>query len=375
MATPAPTFRRPLKKSDLAGFLKPLKPTLYSDALGPPRLSAPPPNIRSLSWSATGTLLATCNTANIRIWNADRPDVKKSTEVRSAHPKGGADWTGGGVMGDQVEKVAFCPALDAVLASCGGDGVVRLWDVRVPGAVAGVSGKGTPLGSSKVGGDAAFLTWHPNGREMLVGRKDDVVHSIDVRLLSSTDNHTPQYQLDATQTLPRGKDILYSMAFSNSGREVFATTAEGCVRILDYPTMAHLHTLSGHPAPCYSVQHSPSGTTLVVGSGDSTISVWDTSLWLTTHTLTAPSQTTSIRNLSFSFDGAYLVAGAGTGTSDYKEGGAGLNVYHVDTGEVVHTVETTHCPAQVAWHPGRYWIAYAGDGGGVKVVGGGATVL
>ena len=367
-STTLPLRRPPLKKADLALFLKPLKPTLYTETLPGARGLAS--NIRSISWSATGALLATSNSANIRIWNAERADVKRSTEIRNAHPKGGADYIEGGrVPGEVVERIAFCPTVESLLASYGNDGTVRLWDIRVPGAVAGVGGKGTPLGLAKVGGQAAFLTWHPNGREMIVGSKDDIVHGIDMRRLPSIDGTSPKYETEVMQRIPRGKDVFYSMAFSNTGREVFAPTADGTVKILDYPSMNLLHTLAGHPASCYSAQHSPAGNYLAVGSGDSTISLWDTSSWLSTHSLTAPSQTTSVRHVSFSYDGAYLVAGAGSG-ADYREGGTGLNVYHVDTGEIVHTVETTNCPTQVAWHPTRYWVAYAGDTTGLKVVGG-----
>jgi THO complex subunit 3 len=53
--------------------------------------------------------------------------VKSSTELRS----------GGTAM---VEKVAFCPTQEAVLASTGGDGVCRLWDVRVAGGGEGGCG-------------------------------------------------------------------------------------------------------------------------------------------------------------------------------------------------------------------------------------------
>lgn len=42
---------------------------------------------------------------------------------------------------------------------------------------------------------------------------------------------------------------------------------------------------------------------------------------------------------------------------------------HVETGEYIHTIPTTAPASCVAWHPNRYWIAYSGDQGGVKIVG------
>ena len=78
-----------------------------------------------------------------------------------------------------VEKVAFCPNQEAVLASTGGDGLCRLWDVRVGGPVG--AGKGREVAECKTGDTGLFLEWHPSGESVLVGRKDDVVMAVDVR--------------------------------------------------------------------------------------------------------------------------------------------------------------------------------------------------
>ena len=366
----APPHRsRNLKKGDLVNLLKPAKPTLLSEST---RVTAMAPKINSISWSPTGTLIATCTGPNIRVWNSERPNVKSSIELRNAHPKQpqeGAPPARSGASGETVERVAFAPTMEGVLASCGMDGTVRLFDVRAPGAATAMAGKGTPLADCKVGGECAFLTWHPNGQEMLVGRRDDVIHSVDLRWMPSI-NDMPTFSMEAEKKLERDKNlVLYGMSFSNSGREVFAGTNDGSVLVLDYPSMSVLTTLSGHPGPCYTAAHSPIGAYVAVGSADATISLWDTHNWISTHTLATTSQQTSVRDLSFSFDGQYLIAGAG---SDNKDGAPGLNIYHVDLGEVVHTVETTSAPSQVAWHPNRYWMAYAGDPGGLKIVGSGS---
>ncbi|KAF2763712.1 WD40 repeat-like protein [Teratosphaeria nubilosa] len=355
---PAPIRSRHLKKSDFQQLFKPLKPTLFSESPSP-RPSTLIQKITSISWSATGSLLATCTTSNIRIWNPERANVKSSTELRNAHPKHGAAFGTAGVSGDAVEKVAFCPDRENVLASTGADGMVRVWDVRVPGGATGVAGRGTPVGDVRIGDSGIFLTWHPGGDQLLASRKDDMIHCVDVRqCLKGKDEKG-------------NKDIFYQLSFSNSGREVFAPTADGVVKIFDYPTFTHLHTLSGHTATAYCVRHSPAGSHVAVGSADSTISLWDTTSWFCSGTLNAPSQLTSVKDMSFSFDGQYLVAGSG---SEARDGLPGLNVYHVDTGEVALTVETANCPTFVAWHPGRYWVAYAGDPGGLKVVGAGSGI-
>lgn len=360
----APVIRsRPLRKDNFSSAFKSIKPVVYNESTTTGRSSLAP-NIRVITWSAAGSLIATCTHAHIRVWSPEKPNVKSSTELRNAHPKNGV----AGASGDVVEKIAFCPTTENVLASTGHDGFVRLWDVRVPGGAAG-AGKGTPLADCKVGDQGHFLTWHPNGTEMLVGRKDDVINSVDVRRMMSFDSPVPNYELEATERTPATKNIYNIMSFSNSGREVFASTQEGPVRILDYPSMSLLHSLSGHAAASYTVQHSPTGGYVAVGAGDSLISLWDTTSWLCTNTLTA--HASSVRDLSFSYDGNYLICGSGT---DARDGSSGIEVYHVDSGDVVHTVDTKNPVTQAAFHPSRYWMAYAGDPGGLHIVGAGTTV-
>ena len=253
------------------------------------------------------------------------------------------------------------------MSSTGHDGGVRLWDVRVPGGAVG-AGKGTQLADCKVGDPGLFLTWHPNGREMLVGTKEDSVNSLDIRKMMNFDDAISQWTLESTDRTPTVSKSLspryYAMCFSNTGREVFATTGDGPVKIFDYPSMDLLHTISGHTHATYAVQQSPRGDWLAVGGGDSIVTLWDTIDWRCSHSLTA--HTSSIRDLSFSFDGAYIIAGSG---SDARDGEKGLEIYHVDTGDVVHRFDTTHAVTTAAFHPYRYWIAYAGDSGGLKILG------
>ena len=214
------------------------------------------------------------------------------------------------------------------------------------------------------------LNWHPNGMELLVGTKEDLVQSVDVRRMVDMDSSESKWALEAQLRLEhKPSSHYYGMCFSNSGREVFATTGDGPVKVLDYPTMTTLHTLQGHMYATYTVQHSPRGDWVAVGGQDSLITLWNTYDWHCEHSLTA--HTSAVRDLSFSFDGAYIVAGSGI---DARDGTSGIEVYHVDTGDVAHTIETKNAVTVVAWHPLRYWVAYAGDPNGLHIVGAGSSV-
>lgn len=377
----APPLRaRPLRKDFLPTAFKNAKTQTYSETPGG-RATTLAPNIRSISWSPTGSLIAHSTSVNIRVWNAERTEVRASTELR--------DSAKGGAHGKLVERVAFSPRMESLLASTGVDGMVKVWDVRMPGSAAGGVG-GAPVagakggvtgkaGECKLGDEGLFLTWHPNGTELLVGRRDDVVYSVDIRrsnrpLLDVTNTANAA----STNLVPLKYDLIHTdrtpvkeygnfnmMSFSNSGRQLFATTHDGPVVVFDYPSMQPIHTIKAHARDTYAVQHSPTGNYVAIGAGDSMITLWDTDSWLCEHTLTH--HTSAVRDVSFSFDGAYLVATTGIDSS--KDGDKGLGIYHVDTGDLVHTVETVNTVTWAAWHPHRYAIAYTGDPGGLKVVG------
>lgn len=131
-----------------------------------------------------------------------------------------------------VEKLAWNPIKEAELASTGSDGAVRLWDVRV--GTGGLSaGKGSVVQEAKVGDSGLFLCWRPDGREIVVGRRDDVVVAVDVRM--GMDGVVERLDVQEGRKASQGQTN--QMCFSNTGREVFATTGEGSVRVLDWPTM------------------------------------------------------------------------------------------------------------------------------------------
>jgi THO complex subunit 3 len=315
-------------------------------------------------------MIATCTSAQIRIWNPDRPNVKLSTEIKNGH--NGSFSGGPGGTASSVDKIAFCPNMENVLASAGNDSGVRLWDVRMPGAAGvGSARKGTQVADCKLGDAGLSMVWHPDGREIAVATKDDHVKVLDVRRVTDySAGAVASWAMECEDRTPFSpKKRLHGIAFSNSGRELFVTTGEGPVRILDYPSLEQLHTLSGHSDATYSVAPSPLGTYIAVGGVDSIISLWDTNSWHCSHMLA--DHASAVRDISFSFDGTFLTAGS---MGDAKDGSKGMQIYCVETGDVAYTVETANPITMSAWHPLRYWVAFAGDPGGLKVLGAGTSL-
>ena len=158
------------------------------------------------------------------------------------------------------------------------------------------------------------------------------------------------------------------IAFCHSGTKIFLTTGEGRIKILSYPEFQPvLHsrinpksafTLSGHTSSCLSVELQPTGRLLATGGSDSIITLWDTTDWICQRTII--DMTGPVRSISFSFDGSYIVAGSDEGN--------GLEITHGETGENVFSISAASPCQIVAWHPSRYYLAYA-EFGTLKIVG------
>jgi len=148
----APPIRaRSTKREHFAEQFLKLKTSVYQDSLRPAAVSSSH-YIRSISWNASGTFIATgAADKTLRIWNPEKTNVKNSTELRAP----------GATAGSGLERVAFHPINENELASCSTDGMVRFWDIRTKASVGGV----------EVGEVPFTLAWTPDGSEIMAGRK------------------------------------------------------------------------------------------------------------------------------------------------------------------------------------------------------------
>ncbi|KAE8152144.1 WD40-repeat-containing domain protein [Aspergillus avenaceus] len=363
----APPRRNLLPKERFAFAFGSLKTQSYHDPIARTPGSH---TIRTIAWNPTGQLIATGSAdRTLRIWNPERAQVKYSTDLRG-HTAG-------------IEKVLFNPARDSELASCSTDGTVRFWDVRSKTCVSRLD----------VGGEAFTLSWSADGSTMVVGRKDDTLIPISVESPS-----TPTMLTDGVQPpKPTSSQTTYKILESHPqpiqtnattfshhiatptspDLHLFATTGEGTVKILDYPSFNIQHTLNAHTSACLSIALAPTGRYLAIGGSDALVSLWDTTDWICRRTVSS-NNGGAVRGVSWSFDGRFICGAC----DEVGCGGNGIEIFHAETGESVYTVPTgggvnSGIPA-VAWHPSRYWLAYSttadGPGGGsgasgLKIVG------
>ncbi|KAI9816422.1 MAG: hypothetical protein M1832_005089 [Thelocarpon impressellum] len=320
---PPAGLRRSVAKDRFAAWMPTQKTQTYHD----PASRGPGSHaIRALAWSRTGGYIATGSAdRTVRIWNPEKANVRNSTELRGHTAS--------------VQDVAWKPKSDSELASCSADGTVRLWDVR--------SGKCTDVVNT--GGEGFTLAWKPDGKLLMVGRKDDALLPI---------HFGADGPPTAAAALPQSVQTNQAI-FSWGGEELLLTTGLGTVKILTYPALETLTTIHAHTSSCLCLELCPRGRHLAVGGSDALISLWKTDGMWPQNGL--PNMVGPVRSVSFTWDGAYVCGGSDEGT--------GIEIAHVDSIDYVYTLPTAHPAPYVAWHPHRYWLAYSGDPSGLKIVG------
>ncbi|KAF2639782.1 WD40 repeat-like protein [Massarina eburnea CBS 473.64] len=321
---------RSLPKSSFSAAFAKLKTSTYSDQTRPGAPVSSNHFIRTISWNASGSFVATgAGDRTLRIWNPEKTNVKHSTELRTP-----------GVPGTvALERVAFHPINENELASCSTDGMVRFWDVRSKASV----------GEVRVGEQPFTLAWTPDGTSIVAGRKDNVIVPIDRTAMKPVAEYAQNVQTNHT-------------VFNWSGSHLFLTDGEGCVKIVRYPSFDMALKLNAHTSSAFAITMSPSGEYLAAGGGDALVSLWDTQEWICVRTLDITSG--MVKSVDFSFDGSYITAGAekADDQDDRK-----LHIAHVETGEIVHSIPIAQPAAQVSWHPFRYVLAYSADSQGLKI--------
>ncbi|MDE0313890.1 MAG: hypothetical protein OXM61_03230, partial [Candidatus Poribacteria bacterium] len=104
-----------------------------------------------------------------------------------------------------------------------------------------------------------------------------------------------------------GKGGINEIAYSPDGSKLAVASAIG-IWIYNAQTGQELDLYTGHTAEVLSISFSPDGTTIVSGSDDKTIRLWDTNTG--EHIRTLSGHTNSVNGVSFSPDGTTIVSGS-----------------------------------------------------------------
>jgi WD40 repeat protein len=135
--------------------------------------------------------------------------------------------------------------------------------------------------------------------------------------------------------------VVTSIAFSPNGKTVVSGSEDITLRLWDVGSGREVKTIKGHTNSVTSIAYSPDGKTLISGSSDNTLRLWDVTTGLEVKTFNGHKN--SVTSVAYSPDGKTLISGSSDKT---------LRLWDVTTGLEVKTFNGhTNTVMSVAFSP------------------------
>ncbi|GAB1211518.1 hypothetical protein ATERTT37_000641 [Aspergillus terreus] len=159
------------------------------------------------------------------------------------------------------------------------------------------------------------------------------------------------------QTLEGHSGSVYAVAFSPDGHTIVSGSGDSSIKLWNAATGEQLHTLQGHSGSVYAVAFSPDGHTIVSGSDDNTIKLWNAATGEQLHTLQGHSG--SVYAVAFSPDGYTIVSGSDDDS---------IKLWNAATGEQLQTFQGhSDSVYAVAFSPDGYTIVSGSGDSTIKL--------
>ena len=181
------------------------------------------------------------------------------------------------------------------LATGGGDGNVRLWDVATEQEI------GAPMSSGLAPVEA--VAFSPDGATVAAGSSDGTVQLWDA---------TTQHEVGTTMTA--GPAAIRALAFGPGGRVLAAGGEDGDVRLWDTATQSQPGATMATGAAVAALSFSRNGTTLATAEGDGRTELWSTATQEQTGAALAAQGSARVSALDFGPGAGQLATGDATGT-------------------------------------------------------------
>jgi RNA polymerase sigma factor (sigma-70 family) len=275
--------------------------------------------VRAIAYSRTGKVLASCGwDAAVRLW-----DPVSGKELQTI------------VFRARLWSVAVSPD-DQAVASGGQEGVLRLSDVAT----------GRELWAVTDGsGGVQSLAFAPDGKTLASAGQDGTVRLWE----RATGKELLRMAGHAAE--------VRSVAFSAAGKTLASGGADGTARLWDPATGKEMANLGGSDRPISAVAFSPDGKSLAAGGADKVIRLWDVAEKKEVRSFEGHAG--QVASVAFSPDGKMLASADGYASSDRT-----VRLWDVATGKEVRRLR------------GDFWgsVAFAPDGKALAVAPGDAGI-
>jgi WD40 repeat protein len=197
--------------------------------------------VKSLAFSPDGTVLASVGDDNIiqlRTWTGTTWNTPKRSLPTQPQP---------------INRIAFNPTDNNILASAQGDGSTLLWNLASGQAAAG------PV---KLASEVTTLVWSRDGKKLAAGGNSEIAlwNGVNSRQFESAKMH---------------HNTVWGLAFSLDGKLLASAGEDDDVILWNAETCQFVQLLREHTARARDVAFSPDGKVLASCSEDKSIILWD----------------------------------------------------------------------------------------------------